>query len=254
MVKIEKSKPIWLVPVVVLFLLVFQQFASRAGGFVANSFSYAAIDPYNVFAWISVHHIVQTILALAVIGILAITKKFDFGFRLGDAKVGLKLTLDFTILVLIINIVYFVINFFYFSFSGPDFPLNLRNVAGTLGFQLLLSSAEEIGFRALPIALLVYSFKTSKSIKIGKSEVSLATIIAAVLFTLAHVRWSINPVIINFCIIQLVISFVYGIYYGVAFEKSKSVLYPMIMHGISNVLAVGVLYILSVFFQIVISR
>ena len=248
MEEIEKSRPFWLVPVVVLLLLIFQQVSSRAGGYVANSFSYAAIDPYNVFAWISVHHIVQTILALAVIGILATTKKFDFGFRLGDVKVGLKLTLDFTILVLIINTVSYIITFFFFSFSGPDFPLNLRNVAGTLGFQLFLSSAEEIGFRALPIALLVYSFKTSKSIKIANTEVSLATIIAAILFTLAHVRWSINPVIIYFDITQLAISFVYGIYYGVAFEKSKSVLYPMIMHGISNVLAVGGRYILSIFF------
>ena len=40
-----------------------------------------------------------------------------------------------------------------------DFPLNPKNVLGTLGFQLFLSgTSEEILYRALPVTVLVYVF------------------------------------------------------------------------------------------------
>ena len=250
----DKSESLWLVPMMVLFLLVFQQIAMRIGRFVASLFSYDRIDPYNIFAWLSVHHIVIMIIGLVAIGILAKTKKIDFGFRLGDVKVGLDHTLNFSIIVLIYVIVFRVIVIVFFNISSPDFPLNATNVVGTLGFQLLLSSTEEILFRAFPIALLAYSFKSSKFITINKRivgvssfDVSRETVIAAILFTIAHIGWTLNPFSINFGIHQLVLSFVFGIFYGVAYQKSKSVLYPMAMHGISNFLIVGERYLSSIF-------
>ena len=75
-----KSKRLWLVPLMVLFLLVFQQFASGICRFVANLFSYDRIDPYNIFAWFSVHHIVQMILALVAVAILTKTKNLISDF------------------------------------------------------------------------------------------------------------------------------------------------------------------------------
>ena len=252
----EKSKRFWLAPIMVLSLYVFQQFAARTGGFVAGLFSYDAVDPYGIFARLSVGHFVQMIIALVAIGILAKAKNLDFGFRLGDVKVGLDHTLNFSIIVLIYVIVVRVVNIIYLNFPAPNFPLNLVNVAGTLGFQLFLSSTEEILFRALPITLLVCSLGKSKSITINKRiagvssfDVSQETVIAAVLFTLAHIGWTINPFTITHLFIhQLIISFVFGIFYGVAYQKSKSVIYPMIMHGISNFIIVGERYISSIFF------
>ena len=55
----------------ILFIFVFQQFASGAGRLVASLCTYDRIDPYDIFAWISIHHIVQMIIALMAIGILA---------------------------------------------------------------------------------------------------------------------------------------------------------------------------------------
>ena len=251
-----KSKHLWFVPIMILLLLVFQQFAAGAGRFVADLFTYDRIDPYNIFAWVSVHHIVQMIIALAAIGIVAKAKNLDFGFGLGNVKVGLDHTLNFSIIVLIYVIVFRVIVIVFFGTSAPNFPLNVTNVVGTLGFQLLLSSTEEILFRALPITLLVYSLGTSRFITINKRmagvssfDVSIETVIAAVLFTLAHIGWTINPFTITHLFIhQLVLSFVFGIFYGVAYQKSKSVIYPMVMHGISNFLIVGERYISSIFF------
>ena len=143
-----------------------------------------------------------------------------------------------------------VFGYFVRGFYTPDFPLNITNVAGTLGFQLLLSGpVEEILFRALPITLLVYAcgFNTGKPIKIFKWEIPSEIMIAAVLFAIAHIGWELNPFsITQFNIHQLVLSVVVGIFYGLAYQKSKSVLYPMIMHSIANVLIIGAWYILSI--------
>ena len=162
----------WFIPIIVLSLFVFQQLAAGAGRFIAGLFSYDRIDPHNVFMWISVHHIVQGIIAIVAVVILIKVKNLDFGFRLGNVRVGLEHTLDFTIIVFIYVVVFYIITFtFGYGFSAPSFPLNITNVTGTLGFQLLLSGpVEEILFRALPITLLIYSFKTSKPVKIYKVE------------------------------------------------------------------------------------
>jgi hypothetical protein len=74
---------------VLLSVFLFQQAASKIGKYVANIFDYSLIDSYNVFAWISVHHIVQTLLALVPIIILSKIYNIDFGFRLGDKKTGI---------------------------------------------------------------------------------------------------------------------------------------------------------------------
>ena len=244
----EKNKNFWFVSLIILLLLVFQELAGRTGAFVANLFSYDAIDPDNIFAWLSVHHIVNMLIALAAIGILTKAKNLNFGFGFGDVKTGLSHTLNFTKIVLVYVIVSRVITYFSSGFSAPVFPLNITNVAGTLGFQLLLSSTEEILFRALPITLLVCSLKTSKTIKIFETEITLETIIAAVLFAVAHIGWEINPFsVVHLSIHQLVLSFVFGIFYGVAYQKSKSIIYPMVMHGISNFVIVGSWYVLSIF-------
>lgn len=74
----------------VVCLLLFQQLASFAGGWVATLFSYYKVDPDNTFMSITVHHVVQGILALIAILVIWKVKKYDFGFKIGNAKVGLK--------------------------------------------------------------------------------------------------------------------------------------------------------------------
>jgi len=127
----------------------------------------------------------------------------------------------------------------------PDYPLNFGNIAGEFGFQLLLSGpSEEILFRALPITVLIYSFRESKTIiRIKWLEISLENIIAALFFTLVHVRWSLNPFSVSASWIQLTLSMVLGLWYGIAYKESKSIIYPMAMHSVWNVVVVGARYI-----------
>ncbi len=233
--------------VAIALLLIFQQFASKAGNLIANCFDYRAIDEYGIFAYISVHHIVQLFIALLAIMMLNKKYKIDFAFSWGDKKLGMKYLLVFTVAVLIFTIISYGIRYFSNQIIQYDYPLNAKNVLGTLGFHLLLSgTSEEVLFRALPIGILTFWPGSNKERKFTRLNISYEVIIAAVLFSIAHIRWTIKPFSIGMNYLQLIYCFVLGIVYGKAYQESNSVIYPMIMHSISNVIMVGLGYIFSI--------
>lgn len=64
-------------------------------------------------------------------------------------------------------------------------------------------------------------------------------------FSLAHIRWSLFPISVSFSCFQLAYAFILGIAYGITFLKSRSVLYPAVMHGMSNFVMVGAGYMFA---------
>jgi len=81
-----------------------------------------------------------------------------------------------------------------------------------------------------------------KSVKV-KWGVTLETIIAAFLFSIAHIKWSISPFVIEADYSQLFYAFAQGVISGKAYQDSRSIIYPMFMHSISNVMMVGTGYL-----------
>lgn len=220
-------------------MLFVQEIASILGSGVSRLFSYGVIDPHRVFAPLFVHHIIQMIVALLIIAILKRKYKQNFGFEIGDKRKGITHVLIFSLVLTIFIIIQNVIAYSKTSYITYSFPLNARNIIGSLAFQMLMSGpSEEILFRALPITLFTIIFK--KSIKI-KWDISLEVVIAALLFAMAH----IDGFNIDF---QIYYSFVLGIIYGRTYQKTGSVIYPMLMHSISNVLAVGIGYLFYYFY------
>jgi len=65
----------------------------------------------------------------------------------------------------------------------------------------------------------------------------------ALLFAVAHISWSFNPFSISAGWVQLILSIFLGLWYGVAYQKSKSIVYPIAMHSIWNVVMVGARYV-----------
>lgn len=239
--RVKKERGAGAAAVVVLLVFVFQQIASKAGGFVADCFDYSAIDECGVFAWISVHHVVQMLMALLAVFVLSETCGIRFGLGLGDRKRGAKYLFVFTGIVL----AYTAITNALSKPPQAGYPMNAKNVIGALGFQLFLSGpSEEILFRALPISVMAH-WGMSKEIKAAKWRVSVAAVIAAALFAAAHIKWTISPFTISADPFQLVYCLVLGTVYGVVFQRTKSVLYPMLMHSITNVIAVGLGFILQ---------
>ena len=230
-------------------LLVVQRLISVLSGVAADAFVYDAIDPYGLFAWISVHHIVQLAAGMALVLILAKLLRRDFGLTPGERKAGFKAVALFSAGFCVYTVVAFGIT--WIAGNGPaiDFPLNAQNVGGTLVFQLLLSGpSEEVLFRALPVTMLAIVNERSIVVKAGKFHISLECVLAALLFSFAHVRIDLLTFVFSADAMQLVFSFALGIAYGYVFQKTKSVLYPMIMHSVSNVFMVGAGYLIAAVF------
>lgn len=231
----------------VLFLILILLGVPRLSGMIANLFDYQAIDPDGAYAWISVHHIVQTLIFIIFISILNIFKKFEYGFGWGNKEVGKKYVLYFTVIFSVGSFVSHVLMILTSSFQQFSYPLTASNIIGQLSFQLLLSGpSEELIFRAFAITMLGIVIKN----RVFNGKASAANIIAAVIFGLAHMGFSFAPFAVVYSPFQVVMAIVLGLFYGDCYEKSKSMYYPMMMHSISNIVMVG----LSIIATFILSR
>jgi uncharacterized protein len=221
----------------VLCLAVILLGVPRLGGLVANQFDYSGIDPDGAFAWISVHHIVQAIIVLAIMIAFARIRGTEFGLGWGDRKIGFWFVRLFALIFVAYTAVSMVIVLVTGTFQTFPYPLTTRNIAGQLAFQLLLSGpSEELIFRGFAITMLALALRGS----ILNGKVSVANIVAALVFGLAHVAIAIGPFELTYSPFQVVYAVALGVFYGICYERSRSVIYPMMMHSISNVVAVGV--------------
>ncbi len=225
-----------------LLLFLVQVFASKTGEFIAGQFDYSLWDKDNAFMNITVHHLVQMMIALAVISFIRKKCSISFGLKPRMDRKGLIYTLIFASCFMVYVSASYIIGYMLHTITPAPFELNVTNVLGTLGFQLFLSgTSEEILFRALPIAVLVRALPAN-----SKKSSWIAVLTAAFFFSAAHISWSINPFTISFSWFQLIYAFVLGIIYGFAYLKTKLVIYPAIMHGLSNFLMVGAGYFAQV--------
>ena len=230
--------------VVFVSLLLLQVLLGKAGHLLADITSHQQIDPHGSFAGISIHHIGQMIIALIVILVLGKLLKTNFYFQLGDVNKGMKYLALFTSVFAIISLALHVFMYDNNQLSSYSFPLDKRNIIGTLAFQLFLSGpSEEVVFRALPITVLMYAFGKSISVK---GNITLEVILASVLFSFAHINWSFSPFMIKIDFFQIFYAFVLGSIQGIVYQRTKSILYPILMHSISNVLMVGTGYLFAV--------
>jgi uncharacterized protein len=235
----------------VLLLAVLLLGVPRLAGLFADQFDYSAIDPDGAFAWISVHHIAQTVVFLVLMLAISNLSNIRFGFRWGDSRIGLYYVRLFALIFSGYAVVSLIIAATVGTFQPPPFPLTARNVVGQLGFQLLLSGpSEELIFRAFGITMLALMirgalFRGEQGVSLavrtvfGK-ELTHANIIAAIIFGLAHVRFEFAPFSVSFHTFQVIYATMLGLFYGTCYERSGSMYYPMMMHSITNVVAVSV--------------
>lgn len=227
----------------VIGLYIFQIFAGKAGWAVADLLPYKGLEFYEVYGRISVHHMVFMIAALAVIAVLKRLLKLDFGFKVGDRKKGMKYVSVYAASFAAVAVIYHILMFFTNQLPVYNYPLNAGNVTGTLCFQMFLTGpAEETLYRALPVTVLVYLL--GKKIHI-KWNITLEIVLASILFSLAHGNLSLFPFAFEADYFQLLYAFVLGTIQGIAYQESGSILYPILMHSLSNFLMVGTGYLFA---------
>lgn len=232
-----------LVTVVVLVEII-----TRLSSFLANIISpyFIFIDPDKAFAWSWIHHIIQLLLALSAMLLYPSIKMRDWGFNLDNSKLSLRIFLQFSLGWLIF---YGVGTFITFKMSGQSsvFPFHLtsRNVVGYSGFMFLMPGlSEETLFRGFVMIVLGQSWKGI--INVGKLTLPVSGLLAALIFTYAHISYTIFPLKFYFSVGQLIAAFVLGIFYAIVFYKTKSLLCSILCHNISDGLGFMIVYLLSI--------
>lgn len=193
--------------------------------------------------WISVHHIVQALVIIPIMLIVSNTFKIKFNLGWGDRSVGMKYLKRFIMVFTVYTIIAYLVTMISGGIVSFAYPLTTRNIAGYLGFQLLLSGpSEELIFRAFAISVFA-GLVTNRRIN---KHLSYAVLFASIIFGIAHIGFSFNPFSISYSVFQVFYAIVLGYFYGDCYEKSRSIIYPMIMHSYSNVLMIGLSVIISI--------
>jgi uncharacterized protein len=181
------------------------------------------------------HHAIQLILALVLIGVTGLGKFTAWGLNLGNYNESIKIFKSFCYYYIVWFLgVSFIIQLL--SYPGPPFhhSFNTIQILGYLGFGFILTGlSEEILFRGF-----IHTFLAKYFTKIrtrGKIEMPDAGILTAVLFTIAHIGFTIYPFEIWYIEpLQLVQAFVLGLFYSWAYHRTGSLLAPILAHNVSN--------------------
>ncbi|HWR83279.1 MAG TPA: CPBP family intramembrane glutamic endopeptidase [Candidatus Deferrimicrobium sp.] len=182
-----------------------------------------------------IHHFGQMILSLLVIALLLKGHLKDYGLNVMNWSISRKYILWFFLIYGAITLLNFLPNFLQRRPESVGFSLTSSNILGWLSFQGLMSgTSEEIFFRGLLQTLLSKAW--TGSVKIWKSLVPSAGLIAAVIFTFAHMEFAFDPFAVNYSVSQLVVAFILGILYSVAYDRTKSLIAPILMHNYANLI------------------
>lgn len=216
----------------VLGLLVVQRLVSDLGDAAARRVDTRWADPTQWWAPLSVHHLTQGALTLGLLLVCARCLRLDVALRVGDARAGLRAVGWFTLAYGGYLLALYTVRHGLGLGAAVDVPPDAGTTVGYLGFQLLLSGpAEELAFRALPLAVLAAVGPPGRRWRV------LDVLVASTLFALAHV--TVRAGVVTADPGQLATAFVLGTVQGLVLQRTRSVLYPMAIHSVSNVMAVS---------------
>lgn len=194
---------------------------------------FSHLGPHSAFLWPIVHHSIQLILTLFCAFFLSIGFR-ELGFNMNQREKSVAMLKSFlvyfTAFILFGNLILIWIS------PAPEWasPLTAVNIVGELAFKALLSgTAEEPLFRGLVMIVLYQAIPGSRSY--FGIEISDAGAVATLLFTLAHI--GLAPFILQvtwISPIQLIQAFILGIFYAIAFDRTKSLFTPILAHNFAN--------------------
>ena len=203
-----------------------------------------AFDPDGAFLWITTHHLAQLVLTLLALPLVFHLPLRAAGFNLANVKSSLRSVAGFIVVFTVWVALYHAGDFMEGTKPSFAYPLTATNMAGVLSFQFLLSGAgEEPLFRGLVMGVLGRYW--TKVYRVGRVEMPVTGLVATALFMLAHVNFMSSAPYVSVSAYQQVLSLGLGLFYAALFHRTGSLLGPIIVHGCSNVIAVGSLYLLA---------
>lgn len=192
--------------------------------------SFLRFDPDDVFLWKSIHHLVMLALTVALMIALGGRDLRHWGFNFENWKQSLVWIIAFALF-------FVAVQFFWISRIADRefaFPFTARNIIGVQVFQYGLSGlAEEPLFRGFIMVFLARQW--TKIYKPFGINLPITALIATALFMVAHVGFDLSTFsITRFDFDQQMMALQLGLLYGIAFHYTKSLLVPIVCHGLAN--------------------
>jgi membrane protease YdiL (CAAX protease family) len=218
---------------------------------------YTLWDPYGVYLYITVHHVLQ--LVFSVIAILAMVAIFNRTLGLSFAHFGLRFPVrpkQAWILIAgfagVWSLIQFGVGYLLVS-SGSivatyPYPLSFQTLIGQYAFQLLLSgTSEELLYRALIVGMaMVLLVRQSDRSQWTKSQRAVLYAFGLIPFLVGHIPYQLNPFQVGSPnLLQLITVFIFGSFYTHLFIRYKSVILPMVAHGVLNAIIITSGFMLS---------
>jgi membrane protease YdiL (CAAX protease family) len=129
--------------------------------------------------------------------------------------------------------------------TAPDggYEMTAIGIPGWLAVMFAAGPNEEIVFRGVLVGML--TVLVPGRVRCGRLEVPVSGVIVGLLFGGAHYRsFVVDP--LHQAIAQQLYAFGFGLTYVWLMERSRSLLAPMIAHGLSDLLEVGAVMLMSV--------
>ena len=181
------------------------------------------------------HHAIQLVLSLAAIMFLKPFLRGDHGLHMprGKTYVGDAIAwgIFFGVLMTVVDYAPQILHFK--PPADQPYPVTPLNIGGWLSFEgIFVGPSEEVLFRGLLVTYLVTAIPGRVFFR--HYDVSAGGVIVAAIFALAHIGSFFThsfPAALG----QTIYAFALGVFYAYWFEKSKSLLAPVIGHNISDV-------------------
>lgn len=193
------------------------------------------LTAYGSWIQLTDHHFWQLWLALAAIAVLSRGRVAEWGLNLRNRAESLRLVKAFVIYYGL----YFVgvgvlLKILVLGPSEPGHPWTAFHVGGMLAFGFLfVGVSEEVLFRGLFQTYL--SRYWAGAVKLPGVRISAAGVIGAIVFAAVHIRFTIDPLAVTHISFgQLVQALVLGLVYAWAYDRTGSLLAPILMHNLSN--------------------
>lgn len=200
-----------------------------------------------------VHRVTQSIIALLLIRLVYSKPDMKALFSFGSVKAGLKRFKAVFLLWPILTFVFFasamVLIPDFEAYLSALYPHEAQWFLTRVSRDLFLVDAipEELLYRAFIMGLLMTAIKYE--FKRGKYKLSLAAVLSVPIFSAAHVQVSFFPLmIIQYDVVQLVLTLFTGLLFAYAFERTKSLITPIILHGYTNLVITLCAYAFNNFF------
>lgn len=193
--------------------------------------------------WLYWQHLWQTLLALVAIVVIKRFTPFDAGLRWPPERSYLVPAILWGVFFgVLMTVVDYAPDLLAMRPMDLGFPVTSTSILGWLGFEgIYVGPTEEILFRSLLVGYLIAAMPGK--LRLGRYDMSWVGVIVAGVFAFAHIgNFITRP---SFAALgQQLYAFALGVLYAYWFEKSRSVVAPIVGHNVSDVMEYAICFVL----------